>query len=119
MNELLAHLFGDYFLQNDWMALGKYRSKPIALLHGFLYSLPFLFLTRSFWAILIIGLSHSMIDHWKMANWIGQVRNWNWKTPDGFSTDRPIWLTVWLGIITDNTMHLFINHVTLLYIGGH
>ena len=113
MNELLAHLVGDYILQNDWMALGKYRSKGIALLHGFMYALPFLFLTQSIHALLIIGLSHSVIDHWKMANFVQQVRNWNFKTPDGFSGDRPIWLTVWIGIITDNTMHLLINHLTL------
>lgn len=113
MTELLAHLVGDYFLQNDWMALGKYRSKQIALLHGLLYALPFLFLTRSVSALLIIGLTHSIIDHWKMANWISQLKNWNWKTQDGFDPTRPIWLTVWLGIITDNTVHLLINHFAL------
>ncbi|OGW10298.1 MAG: hypothetical protein A2W75_02715 [Nitrospinae bacterium RIFCSPLOWO2_12_39_15] len=114
MNELLAHLAGDYILQNDWMALGKYRSKGIALLHGIGYTIPFLFLTNDIFSLFIIGFTHSIIDHWKMANWIGQIRNWNFKTQDGFSAERPIWLTVWIGIITDNTMHLFINHIVLM-----
>ncbi len=115
MTELLAHLVGDYILQNDWMALGKYRSKWIALGHGLMYSFPFLFLPHSVTAIWIIGLSHAAIDHWKMANWISQIKNWNFKTPDGFDPSRPIWLTVWLGIITDNTVHLLINHFALRY----
>lgn len=118
MNELLAHLVGDYILQNDWMALGKYRSKEIALLHGFLYALPFIFITQSPIALLIIGLSHSVIDHWKMANFLDQLKNWNFKTQSGFSPDRPIWLTVWLGIITDNTVHLLINHFTIAAVRG-
>ena len=31
-------------------------------------------------ALLIIGLTHSIIDHWKMANWISQLKNWNWNS---------------------------------------
>ena|SRR3990167_83130 len=116
MNELLCHLIGDYFLQNDWMALTKYRSKWVAMLHGFFYSLPFWFITRSWTAILVIGLTHSIVDHWKMANWISQLKNWNWSTPDGFDADRPIWLTVWLTIITDNSLHLLINHGALKFL---
>ena len=113
MNELLCHLIGDYILQNDWMALNKHKSKWIAFFHGFMYSLPFIFLTKNLLILLIIGLSHAIIDHWKMANFIGQFKNFNFKTPDGFNPDRPIWLTVWLGIIVDNTMHLLINHLSL------
>lgn len=114
MNELLAHLVGDYIFQNDWMALGKYRSKWIALFHGIFYTIPFVFLTNDMVSLFIIGFTHSIIDHWKISDFVGQIKNWNFKTHNGFSTERPIWLTVWIGIITDNTIHLFINHVALM-----
>ena len=118
MQELLAHLVGDYIFQNDWMALGKYRSWKIAVLHGMIYSIPFIFLTQNLFVLFLIGATHFVIDHWKLAIWIDRVKNWNFKTVGGFSENRPIWLTVWLGIITDNTAHLLINHFVLTKVKG-
>lgn len=44
MEQLIAHLVGDYLLQSDWMAQHKRRSTIACLLHALLYALPFLLL---------------------------------------------------------------------------
>lgn len=71
MSELLAHLFGDYCLQNHWMANTKTSRSSAALLHVALYILPFLFLTRSPGALLVIGVTHFVIDRFRLArHWV-------------------------------------------------
>jgi hypothetical protein len=46
MEQLIAHLAGDYCLQNQWMADNKInRSWPCAV-HCLLYTLPFLLITH-------------------------------------------------------------------------
>lgn len=85
MTELLAHLVGDYVLQNHWIALTKTSSSKAALLHVSLYILPFLFLTHSPLALLIIGGTHFVIDRFRLARyWVdlwgvgksGKVLGW-------------------------------------------
>lgn len=104
------------------MANNKYTKLWVAFLHGVVYTLPFLFFTRNFSALAIIALSHTIIDHYKLANYIAWVKNWiSFVRPKpwveckltGYDPDRPIWLTVWLSIITDNTIHIFINALAL------
>lgn len=67
MGELIAHLFGDYVLQNHWMALNKTKSNDAAALHAMFYTLPFLFLTRNPWALAIICGTHYIIDRTGLA----------------------------------------------------
>lgn len=38
---IVCHLFGDYVLQSQWMAVNKRRSFAVATLHASAYSLPF------------------------------------------------------------------------------
>ena len=123
MWQILCHLFGDFFLQSDWMASNKYTNKGVALVHAIFYTLPFIFLTQNPWALAIICLSHAVIDHYKLANYVAWIKNWispvrpkSWLEckMTGYDPDRPIWLTVWLGIITDIT----INALVLKYLGG-
>ena len=63
MEQLLIHLFSDYWLQNDWMALNKKKHFWIALLHSITYTIPFLLLTHSILALFIICITHAIIDH--------------------------------------------------------
>ena len=44
MEQLIAHLFGDYVFQNDWMAQNKTSSDWAAVVHAVVYTLPFLLL---------------------------------------------------------------------------
>lgn len=118
MEQLFCHLIGDYFLQNDWMALNKKKDFRIALLHGFVYTLPFIFLTRSILALCLIWLTHSIIDGTNFIGRINQIKNWNFNFKSGYDEDtRPIWIWVWLSIIQDNTLHLILNYYIIRYWG--
>jgi hypothetical protein len=42
----LAHMVGDYLIQNHWMAVEKTKRWWPAVVHGVTYGLPFLLITR-------------------------------------------------------------------------
>jgi hypothetical protein len=116
-DQLLAHAVGDYVLQSDWMAINKTRSTVAALAHALMYSLPFLLLSPTLRGLLIIALSHYVIDRWRLARYVCMVRN-RLAPPRASRTasqdredvvDRPPWITSWLVIIVDNTIHVLIN----------
>lgn len=68
MPELIAHLFGDYVVgQDHWMAGAKASSWRAAAAHALLYTLCFLFVTRSPLAILVILSTHFVIDRYRLA----------------------------------------------------
>lgn len=136
MEQLLIHLFSDYWLQNDWMATNKKKKWLPAIVHGIVYTLPFLLLTRSFLALLIIGVTHIIIDHTDIVAVLNRIKNWDFKPKelgyfrqlgcgllsrshmginDGFAVDRPLFIRVWLLIIQDNILHLIINYLALKY----
>lgn len=173
---LLAHLIGDYWLQSDWMAQNKAKNWWAALSHVFLYTLPFAALTQQPAALVVILLTHLLIDRFALAKyvcywknflapkwitvyrlvficeecqvpttvtssygtlvpschkcgstshmtsksnlgWTDERRNYPWEEcpGTGYHKDRPAWLTVWLLIITDNSMHLVCNYFALLF----
>lgn len=145
MEQLLLHLLGDYILQSDWMANGKtYRSLP-CLIHATIYTLPFLLLRPSAAALLTIWITHFLIDRYRVAKYVCYFKNFlcpvhvwlfvdrdeedgttDWWPRDryvwtncnatGYPSDVPPFLAMWLMIITDNTMHLAINYLSLRYL---
>jgi hypothetical protein len=135
MEQLLAHLVGDYWLQPDWVAQNKLASNPkhasrwpawaVCLFHALLYTLPFVILTRSWRALLVIGVTHRLIDHfglgakfsWLKNRVLGCSHSWaECKGSCGYSPDRPAFLTVWLTILVDNSLHLLLNYVALRWL---
>ena len=124
MEQLLAHLVGDYLLQTSHMAKNKIYSWPVAILHAFVYSLPFLFLTQSPAALAMIFGSHAIIDRYRLAHYLAMAKNMagnpkRWRqfnTDTGHEDSMPAWMSVWLVIITDNTMHLLINYFSIKYL---
>ncbi len=125
-DQVYCHVIGDFFLQSDWQAANKYTRKEVALVHAVLYTLPFLALTRRPTALAVICLSHAIIDHYKLGNYVAWIKNWisperprPWAEckATGYDPDRPVWLTVWLSILTDNAMHIGINALALKYLG--
>jgi Protein of unknown function (DUF3307) len=87
MLQLLAHLWGDYLLQSDWMAQNKTKRFGPAAFHAFVYALPFLPLAWSArdpslcWFVIIS--THFVIDRYRLArylvwakNWLGQKEHW-------------------------------------------
>lgn len=73
--QLVAHAVGDYLLQSDWMALNKTKNKWAAAAHVLTYSLPFLLVTQSFWALFFIATTHFVIDHWRLARYVVWAKN--------------------------------------------
>lgn len=62
MQQLLVHLLGDYVLQSDWMALNKSKKTLPCLVHVLIYTACFLLLTTSWKALLVIGVTHFLLD---------------------------------------------------------
>lgn len=132
MEQLIAHLVGDYILQSDYMANNKKQgTHPYAVWicfgHAAWYTVPFGLLTQSIPALLVILFSHLFIDHFSVARWIIFARNnvlaptrvavaWEDTTGTGFHRDRPVWLATWLFIIADNTLHLICNYAALRWL---
>lgn len=197
MTQLLAHLFGDYILQSDWMAQNKTKRSWPALVHALLYSLCFVPLcwhpdtyhgyesirvmlngiwtsvdawnfsttwANRFhsWAWLVIFGTHFLIDRYRLARYVVWAKNWlgPWSRmetvgeavermkasgemprpvilpsqkidivprricfiaplsdcPTGYPPSTPIWLSTWLLIIADNTLHLAINYAALRWL---
>ena len=124
MEQLILHLFGDYVTQTDWMAKNKINDIRVASVHALVYTLPFLFLTNSIYALLIICITHIFIDRFRIARYIifmrNKITNWALKWEDcnitGSHKSLPDWLAVWLMIICDNTLHLTINYLSLRFL---
>lgn len=123
MGELLCHLLGDYLLQNRWMAVRKLQSLPIAFLHAALYSLPFVLLRPNPAALVWICLTHALIDRHNVARYVVWGKEhlapsaW-WpddfeNCPTGNDPSVHLYLSAWLRILVDNTLHLAINHLSL------
>ena len=124
MEQLLAHLVGDYVLQTSHMAENKIRSWAVALFHAVTYTLPFLLITRSPTALAVICGSHAVIDRDRLAHYVAMAKNiaghpTRWReyvTYTGYREDLPPWMSVWLVIVTDNTMHLVANYFAIKYL---
>jgi hypothetical protein len=116
MEQILAHLVGDYILQSHTMANKKLNSFSWAMFHGLMYSLPFVLITQSPLALFTIWVTHAVIDRWRIANYVAKIKNNIWNTPNGYPAETPPWLSVWLMIITDNTMHILINYFAIKYL---
>jgi hypothetical protein len=123
VGQLLAHLVGDYILQTNKMARLKTGSWLWAIMHGLAYSLPFMLFRPSLAALAVIAGSHIVIDRFRLARYVIILKNkatdWttDFNTATGYPESSPPWLSFWLLIITDNTIHLCINFAALRYLG--
>lgn len=139
---LLAHFVGDYIIQNQWMADHKTTKWLPALVHGFTYTIPFLIATQSIAALLVIALTHAVIDRYRLPkyliwfknqlgpkssrfSWYDDPKDFNYKLPHqlndpatGFPQSVPKWMSVWMLIIVDNTIHVAINFAAIIFLGG-
>lgn len=112
---LICHFIGDYLLQNDWMAQNKTKLWLPAFIHALIYSFLFYFLVPSAWW-LVIFLTHLLIDRFRLAIYWIQLVNGTWGdfSNFGYKKDKPVWMSVWLMIIVDNTIHVLINTAVVL-----
>lgn len=139
---LIAHAIGDYVVQSDWMSDHKtsksVRGNVAALAHGATYTLPFTLFTTDWLPLLLIGGTHYLIDHWRLARYLVWAKNWlapigfrrgepgeaewvfvpnnpPWRQcrATGYPPTKPAYLAVWLMIIADNVAHVCINIAVL------
>lgn len=113
-DQLVAHLVGDYILQSHWMATTKRKKTIAAIIHGVTYTLPFMLITLNMWALAVICVSHVIIDRFGLARYVVWLKNIPWDRwvdceATGYYKDVPPWMSVWLLIIADNTLHILIN----------
>lgn len=125
---VILHIVGDYLIQSHWMATEKIHRWWPAIVHGVTYTIPFLLLTRSPLALLVICVTHIIIDHYRLAKHLIWIKNFlaprsyhkpTWseaKYNNGFSENVPMWLSMWLMIINDNTVHILINFAALTWL---
>lgn len=145
MLQLILHLIGDYILQSDWMANNKTSQNIACVAHALVYTLPFILVTQSKLALLVIMWSHFLIDRFRLAKYVCYYKNflapecevwqcdarylsfededllkekYRWENckATGYPSETPQFLAVWLMIITDNTLHLTINYFAINYL---
>ena len=125
--QLLCHLIGDFILQSSWMANEKLHRFFPAFVHASVYSLPFLFLLHPSAAALCVILgTHAIIDHFRLAKFVAYGNHflsppsawkpWSECSATGYHKDIPPFISFWLMVIVDNTMHLVINALALAYL---
>lgn len=123
MEQLILHLLGDYVTQSDWMAQNKAKHTWPAICHVVVYSLPFL-LIGSPLAVAAICVSHFLVDRFKLARYVAWAKNWlgpgyyPWKecSETGFAPTMPVWMSFWLLVVVDNTIHLICNYCALRWL---
>jgi hypothetical protein len=123
---ILCHALGDYYLQSDWMALNKGKYWSVAFIHAAVYTLPFLLLTLSPLALLVICVTHAVEDHYSLGRFIVFARNflaprkewpkWSEVGFTGSSDARPLAITFWLYVVADHVLHLVINALAYVYL---
>lgn len=126
MEQLIAHLFGDYIIQTDHMADRKTKSFWVAFAHACTYSIPFIALGPSWAALAVIIITHALIDRFRLARFLiwgkNQIAPQAYRYPfskaawHGYQDGKPDWLSGWLYIIADNTLHLLFNYLALRYL---
>lgn len=123
---VVLHFVGDYLTQSHWMAVEKTKRHLPAILHGLVYGLPFLLLTRSPAALAVIAGTHIVIDRYRLARHVIWAKNlmaprghnppWSACKATGYPPDTPQFLAVGLLIVADNTMHILINCAALAWL---
>lgn len=114
MIQLIAHLFGDFVFQNDWMAKHKnlytIEGWGACIVHCLFYSLPFLFVTLNPISILLIISSHFVIDKFSLAKHWNDIFKVGARLPDIF------WIKTYLIFMVDMAFHLACNFLIIKYI---
>lgn len=104
MMELLAHLIGDYLLQPRSLFQGKQGNLLWSLVHGMIYSIPFLWITQDLLLLSAIAVGHGLVDFLCLGGrWAGHL---------GFTGMQDARSIGWV-FVCDNTLHLTWNHLVL------
>ena len=124
--QLVCHAIGDYLIQSHWMATQKTSRHLPAIAHAVTYGIPFAILGASLAALMVIVVTHFVIDRWRLARHVVWAKNqiapapyryaWADGKATGYPSDTPPWLAVWLMIVADNTLHVLINAAAIRWL---
>jgi hypothetical protein len=68
MDLLVAHMLGDFFFQNRWMALNKTKNIFVCLIHCAIYTLCVAIICGWYdWKLVTIFSTHLLIDFFRIA----------------------------------------------------
>ena len=112
-------------MQNKWMAIEKHTKLWVALLHGAIYTAPFVLITQDTQALAVIGLTHALIDYWAVGDrtlWLKDLLGpkkyrSSWRQSLRNRKDPSNWLYYILRVAADNTLHLLINYFAIQQLG--
>ena len=101
MNVFVAHLVGDFILQNEWMALNKKRNSFACLVHVLVYLIPFLFCHLQWWQLALIGIQHFAQDRSAFILWWVRIVK---RVPKEYWGQIPLYVDqafhgLWIGIV--------------------
>jgi hypothetical protein len=117
---ILLHLTADFVLQTTWMATKKHTSLWAAIVHGAVYTAPFLLVSIDPFVLFTLFWTHTIIDHYRIASVVPRFTNWSWTdwTWHGWLDYRsynpnaqPSYFSgslMWLNIAIDQILHLWI-----------
>lgn len=95
MELIVAHMLGDYFFQNTYIASNKTKSSIVCLLHSVIYTVCVVLICQWFdWRLFIILGTHFLMDRFRIAKY--------WRRFFSKDEDAP-----WI-ITADNSIHLLI-----------
>jgi hypothetical protein len=131
---IIGHLIGDYFLQNDWMALNKKEKGFRCFIHCFVYTLaiyistiPELSMlgTSQKWIITsLILMTHFMLDGTAVIeNWFYFINGRNWsKAMADYDESKDIYSVAYIcytaivHTVADNTIHIVTLYLIFKYL---
>ena len=120
MLQLLCHLYGDFVLQNNYLANEKVKNTRqgyfACLLHTVLYHIPFVLIDASLPALAVMFLTHFLIDKYRLAKYVLMVVNWRFNDNWGFPPTTAPYIAVWILFIVDNILHVTINFLSLKFL---
>ena len=102
MHPFLAHLIGDFLIQNEWMAINKKKSSFACLVHAVTYLIPFLFSNLAWWQLILIGATHFAQDRSAFVLW--WLENWK-RIPEKHWGTTPMFV--------DQTFHILIIQIVI------
>ena len=107
---LIAHLVGDWLLQNDWMAFNKMSLRhPAAWVHGGIHT-ALLLLVFPWYAAVVIGITHILIDTRKpLLWWMEHLKQMTVEGP------HVLLVEIWV----DQVMHIVILAVAALLVAQY
>ena len=103
---IVVHIIMDFIFQREWESRRKSKEWPALGFHCFIYTIGFipvfLFFKVSFWWLMILFLSHFIIDNKKITQWIlSKLKGFKQK-----ETSPALWTMMLVGM--DQTLHLIV-----------